>query len=280
MSDWFANAVAGAVAGGFTGFLSSYVMERIRRRWQKQQSVAETQLANIREHVLNRIRALLEKHYLPILQNERASVGVFTENLPRKEAHVGEWADETQESLQVIRPGDEMNAPGVPNYFHGGESKWAEEPQSLWRDAQRTYRSLFQSWDQFIKDFDAYQRVCLSEVNRLYAQIAAAHQIPEYSPTIREPPWVNARGLAWYAFFRSLGLQSARMPLGLSQDGQWYAVRIQNSALVIATKEQTETYWKLVEAFSQASTDAIDQRRRLLLEKASALYEEVQRLTL
>jgi hypothetical protein len=280
MSDWFANVVAGAVAGGFTGFLSSYVMERIRRRWQKQQSSEETQLANIKEHVLNRIRTLLEEHYLPILRNERASVGVFTENVRKNGANVEEWAYESRASLMVVGPSDELHAPGVPNYYHGLESKEAEEPRSLWRDARKTFAVLFHSWDGFIKEFEDYQQTCLSEVNRFYGRITAAQQVPEWSLSILEPPWVNARALAWYTFFRLHGLQSVPMPLELKQDGQWYALRLLGSPLVTATKEQVETYRNLVKAFLQASTGAIEQRQRLLLEKAIALHEEIHRLTL
>ena len=258
-------------------FLGPYLAETSRRRHERRQE----QLLQFKRYVMGQIRTLLEKHYLPILRNERASVGVFTESLPRKEAHVGEWAEKPEETLKVIGPSDEMHSPGIPNYFHGVESKEAEEPKSLWRDARRTFRELFQLWDEFVKDFGVYQQTCLSEVNRLYARMAGAQQIPEYSPlTIMEPPWVNARGLAWYAFFRSFRLQSVPMPLVLQPDSQWYKVNLVGTPLAIATKEQAETYLNLVEALLQTPTDAIDQRRRLLLTRADTLHEDVQRLTL
>jgi len=258
-------------------FLGPYLAETLRRRHERRQE----QLLQFKRYVMGRIRTLLEEHYLPVLRNERPSVGVFTESLPRKEVHVGEWAEKPEQSLKVIGPSDEMFSPGVPDYTHGAESKEAEEPQSLWRDARSTFREFFQSWDGFVNDFGVYQQTCLSEVNHLYAQIAAAQSIPEYSPLpTMEPPWVNARGLAWYAFFRSFRSQSAPMPLVLQQDGQWCKVNLVGTPLAIVTKEQAETYLSLVEALLQIPTDAIDQRRRLLLTRAETLHEDVQRLTL
>ena len=204
-------------------FLGPYLAETLRRRHERRQE----QLLQFKRFVMGRIQTLLKQHYLPVLRNERPSVGVFTESLPRNEVHVGEWAEKPEESLKVVGPSDEMSSPGVPNYSHKAESKEAEEPQSLWRDARRTFREFFQSWDGFVRDFGVYQQTCLSEVNRLYARVAAAQQIPEYSPlTITEPPWVNARGIAWYAFFRSFRLQSAPMPLVLQPESQWYKVNL------------------------------------------------------
>ncbi len=258
-------------------FLGPYLAETLRRRHERHRE----QMLEFKRYVLTRLRELLEEHYLAILRNERPSVGVFTENIPRKEAHVGEWAEKPEESLKVVGPSDEMHSPGVPNYFHGVESKEAEEPKSLWRDARRTFRAVFQLWDEFIKDFGVYQQTCLSEVNRLYTRIAAAQQIPEYSPlTIMEPPWVNARGLAWYAFFRSFRLQSAPMPLVLSQDGTLFKVNLVGTPLAIVTKQQAETYLSLVETLLQTPTGAIDKRQRLLLARADTLHEDVQRPTL
>src|SRR5713101_659656 len=80
-------------------FVGPNLAETLRRRHERRQE----QLLQFKRYVMGRIRTLLEEHYLPVLRNERPSVGVFTESLPRKEVHVGEWAEKPEQSLKVIR---------------------------------------------------------------------------------------------------------------------------------------------------------------------------------
>lgn len=256
-------------------FLGPLLAERVRQRHERQRE----NLLRLREHVLSHIRERLEKHYLPILRYEKPGVALIMDRVPKEDAPVEAWADESRQSLEVIGPSDEPHSPGGPYYYRRGELE-ADEPMFLWRDARRKFGRFFKLWDEFLKDFDEYHQTCLSEVNRLYGQVRSASQIPEHSLSIREPPWVNARWLAWYAFFRSLGLESARMPLELKESGQLYALELQNSVLAIGTREQMETYQNLANTFVGMPKSRFEEARNSLLDKASTLYEETQRLLL
>jgi hypothetical protein len=90
--------LAGIVLAAVTAagvFFGPYLAEKVRQRHERQRE----RLEQFRRDVLGQIRALLEEHYLPILRNERPSVGVFTESLPRKEAHLLDRAGALHEEI-------------------------------------------------------------------------------------------------------------------------------------------------------------------------------------
>jgi delta 1-pyrroline-5-carboxylate dehydrogenase len=90
--------------------------------------------------------------------------------------------------------------------------------------------------------------------------------------------------LAWYAFFRAVGLAAVRnIEVRAEEKGTTWALVSQHSTTVAeASREEVERCLRIADAFAETAEwkDEIESTRHGLLDKAMALLEEAQRLLL
>jgi hypothetical protein len=225
--DWFQkhNAILGLVISMLTMigvYLGPRLAERLRQRHEQRREHRD----RLRQFVIGPIKQRLEGYNLPVLRNEQPIVGIKHSLIPKEHARLGEVASTPGQFLSVIEPGDEKYAPTDADYYSGvitlsgmpvpqtspaaGTPSEFGKPEFLWRDARIQFPRFFRSWDEFSTAFKEYGQTCLGQITRLSHHILKTSQVPEFTPTFPKPPWVNAHWLAWYAFFKVVGLAAVR----------------------------------------------------------------------
>ncbi|HEV2214539.1 MAG TPA: hypothetical protein VGR64_04555, partial [Terracidiphilus sp.] len=96
--------------------------------------------------------------------------------------------------------------------FNEESSTLAPLKAVLFEDA-RTYhfRDLIVAWDNLMALMDHYHAECISYVESLKSEIAAASSLPSYNLARSAPPWVQAAPLAIIVFYRQLGLDTGHL---------------------------------------------------------------------
>ncbi len=261
-------------------FLGPFFAEKVRQRFEERREGVK----QLKEFVLRRIQQRLEEDYLPMLRNEQPVVGIVHGHITKERARLDEPANEPQEYLAAIEPDDHSHAPTSADYYRARTKSEFHEPKFLWQNARKQFPKFLKSWDEFCAFFKAYAQACLQEIDRARHQILESSQLPEFTPTFPKPPWVNARWLAWYTFFRVMGLEEAQnVTLEVEQKTATWALVSQHSSTVAeGSKEQAEKCLRIANTLAETAQwkEGIELARRGLLDKAVALHEDAQRLLL
>ncbi len=270
--------------------------EKSRQKYEKRKEHRN----QLRDLVLNPINRRLEEYYLPILRHELPIVGIIHTVSPKEHVRLGEVADTPVEFLGVIKPEHEQYAPTDADYYSGAitlsgipvpqphqsteVSAEFGKPEYLWQDAKRQFSRFFKLWGEFSAAFEDYGQVCLQQITRMSGQILEATQLPNYTPTLPKPPWVNAAWLARYAFHRVVGLPTARnIEVKVEDKGtHWALVSQQSTPEAEGSQDEMEKCLRAADALVEAAEwrDEIERTRQRLLNEANSLLQEVQRLLL
>jgi hypothetical protein len=268
--------------------------------WSRQKYERRKEYRNqLREFVIKPINQRLNEYHLPVLRHERAIVGIIHTVVPKEHVRLGEVADIPAQFLAVIRPEDQQYSPTDADYYramtlsgtpvpeaHQPTEVSAEfgKPEFLWQDARKQFPRFFKVWDEFSTAFGDYGLICLRQITQMSGQILETTQLPNYTPTLPKPPWVNAPWLARYAFHRVVGLPTARnIELKVEDKGTYWAlVSQQSTPEAEGSQDEMEKCLRAAEVLVEAAQwkDEIERTRTRLLDEANRLLQEVQRLLL
>jgi hypothetical protein len=249
-------------------YLGPRLAEKLRQKHERHREHRN----RLRQFVIEPIKQRLEEYHLPVLRKERAIVVIAHKVVPKENARLGEVAWIPEQFLAVREPEDEQYAPTDADYYRGaittsgmsvplptqaaGPPTEFGKPEFLWQEARKQFPRFFASWDEFSAAFGDYGRICLQQITQLSRQIAETSQLPEFTPTFPKPPWINAHWLAWYAFFRAVGLAAVRnVEVKAEEKGTGWALVSQHSTTVAeGSKEEVERCLRIADALAETAS--------------------------
>ena len=177
----------------------------------------EAHLAHLKEELFRPMLVYLIENVMPILGQQCGNVGIERKVASRPSAGLLDDARTFTERFCFRRTVEPQIDPSLyPSEHVTVDAPWEEG--ALYDDArQNHFHDFVQSWEDFLRPFESYNKSCMKYAEALKSEILQASSLPELDIGERQPRWIYATSLALVIFYRQLGLdtiQFGRVPEG------------------------------------------------------------------
>lgn len=231
---------------------------KIKERFISKENREQNHLEEIKKEVLDPLVKNLSELYIPVLKHEKLAIEYSRKYLPKKGMKATEYPLELETKL--VLPPPEYNL-----------------DSTLYKDAEENhYAELFDDFEAFRTDFDAYARAWLSYASEIQKAITKDVDLPPYRELTT--PFVDAPFLAQYVVGRLAGLNLEK--LWVPKEGEPRISIGSRQVLVGNTENEVKKCEETVNKFLESNMriENIKQPAKKLLKRAEKIKSTVDKL--